>query len=252
MDSPQAPPPQDDRDDVRRHLRSSSQPLYISPCPSSCDRDRRWPMAGRRQLPTIAEMSGRYGVARVTVRQALGELAAEGLIASLQGKGTFVRQIQKPKSVQLGSSWRISCSRSTATCRRRCMWRRRGAAGADGGEGGPATPTATCSASTAARAALLRHRSVSRQRLLRPRPEQFRQMVIPLLGRLTGNDMQKMAIVSHPGRRSVRRPRTDLPLRPIGEVRRVITNRRDQIVYLGIAKYRGDMVVFNTTIEVPR
>jgi hypothetical protein len=45
----------------------------------------------------------------------------------------------------------------------------------------------------------------------------------------------------------------DLPLHaPIGEVRRGITNQRDRIVYLRIARYRGDMVVFNTTIEVPR
>jgi hypothetical protein len=34
----------------------------------------------------------------------------------------------------------------------------------------------------------------------------------------------------------------DLPLHtPTGEVRRVITNQREQTVYLGIAKYRGDM-----------
>jgi hypothetical protein len=34
-------------------------------------------------------------------------------------------------------------------------------------------------------------------------------------------------------------------------VRRAVNNQRDQIVDPGVAKYRGDMVVFNTTIEVP-
>jgi len=45
----------------------------------------------------------------------------------------------------------------------------------------------------------------------------------------------------------------DLPLNaPIGEVRRVITNHRNEILYLGFGRYRGDLVVFNTTIEVPQ
>jgi hypothetical protein len=34
-------------------------------------------------------------------------------------------------------------------------------------------------------------------------------------------------------------------------VRRAVNNQGDQIVYPGVAKYRGDLVVYNTTIEVP-
>jgi Bacterial regulatory proteins, gntR family len=48
----------------------------------------------------------RYGVAKVTVRQALGTLAAAGLIERIQGKGTFVADaIKKPKLIQLDSNW---------------------------------------------------------------------------------------------------------------------------------------------------
>ena len=63
-----------------------------------------WPSG--TQLPTIDQLSDRYGVAKVTVRQALGVLASEGLIERVQGKGTFVADgIKKPKIIQLESSW---------------------------------------------------------------------------------------------------------------------------------------------------
>ena len=42
-------------------------------------------------LPTQVELSEQYGVARMTTRQALAELANEGLVLSQQGKGVTVR-----------------------------------------------------------------------------------------------------------------------------------------------------------------
>ena len=44
------------------------------------------------RLPSEAEMTAAYGVSRITVRQALGDLQREGLIVRLQGKGAFVAQ----------------------------------------------------------------------------------------------------------------------------------------------------------------
>lgn len=44
------------------------------------------------RLPSQAELSKRYGVARMTIQQALRILKDEGLIASRQGSGMFVRE----------------------------------------------------------------------------------------------------------------------------------------------------------------
>lgn len=54
-------------------------------------------LAPEAKLPSESELSRRFQVSRITVRQALAELQKSGLIYSLQGKGTFVA---KPKTFQ--------------------------------------------------------------------------------------------------------------------------------------------------------
>ena len=44
-----------------------------------------------QQIPTVEELATEYGVARATVRQALDQLARDGLIERFRAKGTFVR-----------------------------------------------------------------------------------------------------------------------------------------------------------------
>jgi DNA-binding GntR family transcriptional regulator len=50
----------------------------------------QWP-AGH-QVPTLNDLCAQYGVARVTVRNALKTLADDGLISITQGRGTFVSE----------------------------------------------------------------------------------------------------------------------------------------------------------------
>ena len=45
-------------------------------------------------LPTQQELQDRYGVARMTARQAISALENEGLVTSQQGKGAVVRSRQ--------------------------------------------------------------------------------------------------------------------------------------------------------------
>ena len=49
------------------------------------------------KIPTIEEFEAEFGVARVTVRQALDLLREEGLVDARQGRGTFVLGRPKPK-----------------------------------------------------------------------------------------------------------------------------------------------------------
>jgi DNA-binding GntR family transcriptional regulator len=42
------------------------------------------------QLPTLAELTTRYGIAVMTARDAIRQLVADGLVVSRQGKGAYV------------------------------------------------------------------------------------------------------------------------------------------------------------------
>ena len=53
--------------------------------------------APHSQMPSESQMMTAFGVSRVTVRQALGDLQKEGLIFKVAGKGSFVA---KPKAFQ--------------------------------------------------------------------------------------------------------------------------------------------------------
>lgn len=46
-----------------------------------------------QMLPSEKELSAQYSASRLTVRRALDDLAAEGSIYKIQGKGTYVREI---------------------------------------------------------------------------------------------------------------------------------------------------------------
>src|SRR5262249_47699899 len=48
----------------------------------------QWPL--NEQVPTLDELSAQFGVARATVRQAVGFLEQEGLVARYRRHGTFV------------------------------------------------------------------------------------------------------------------------------------------------------------------
>lgn len=45
----------------------------------------------RRPLPSEIQLQQRFGVARDTVRKAIGHLASLGLVRTVPGRGTFVR-----------------------------------------------------------------------------------------------------------------------------------------------------------------
>jgi len=243
--------------DTRRRLQSSAQPFYVSLASQLRSEivEGRWPTG--TQLPTIDRLSERYGVAKVTVRQALGVLASEGLIERIQGKGTFVASgIKKPKIVQLESSWQSLLQMLEGNVPKLL-------------ELTPVCDLPPQAAGDGAATGTYRymrrvHYSEGEPYCVldvflgngcyRRAPNDFdTKMIIPVLQRVVRRSLGKMTQSFRILTADLEISRLlDLPLNaPIGEVRRVITNHDKEILYLGIGRYRGDLVVFNTTIEVP-
>ncbi|WP_198135156.1 GntR family transcriptional regulator [Rhodopseudomonas palustris] len=244
-------------EDIRRRLNETQQPLYVS-LSNLLETDiyeGRWPAGA--QLPTIAELSERYDVARVTIRQALGVLSAKGLIIPIQGKGTFVADQVKPrKTISLDSDWNYLL------------------ATLDGNSAESLDVIKSCALPSTVdgpekhfkdyRYMKRIHRAYDEPYCVNDvylandyynrDPETFdRQMIIPHLTRVSRAKLKRM-------KQSVRITSADLAVAkymnipvnaPVAEVRRLITNRKDEIVFFSTGLYRGDLVVFNTTIDVP-
>lgn len=81
----------------RQTLQESPQPLYVQIKEALRQRILDGTYQPHQKLPSESELTRRFGVSRITIRQALRDLHNEGLIFSSQGKGSFV---SKPKAVQ--------------------------------------------------------------------------------------------------------------------------------------------------------
>jgi GntR family transcriptional regulator len=244
-------------EDARRRLDQSQQPLYVSLSRllQAEITEGRW--AAGAQLPTIAELSERYSVARVTIRQALGVLSSAGLIHAIQGKGTFVAEnVDHRKRIELDSNWQSFLAAvdgnvaETLEIRKSCDL--------------PAGGVTEGKSLGDYRFMKRIHRSQTDAYCLieiylandyyKQAPKAYdKQMIVPSLSKLAHEKLKRM-------KQSLRITSADLftaqcldiPLNaPIGELRRTVTTWDDEIVYHAIGQYRGDLVTFNTTIDVP-
>jgi GntR family transcriptional regulator len=73
------------------------KPLYLQIKDALKQRILDGEYAPHERLASESELMRLFGVSRITVRQAMRDLHAEGLVFSIQGKGSFV---SKPKAVQ--------------------------------------------------------------------------------------------------------------------------------------------------------
>jgi len=66
------------------------------------------------RIPPETELCAKYGVSRITVRQAIHSLVEEGFLYRKQGKGTFVTS---PKQVRLARNSQGKCIGIPVLCR---------------------------------------------------------------------------------------------------------------------------------------
>lgn len=57
------------------------------------------------RLPSESQLGDLYGASRITIRQALGNIASDGLVSREPGRGTFVREFNRSQGVRLTASF---------------------------------------------------------------------------------------------------------------------------------------------------
>lgn len=80
--------------------RTKKAPKYLAIRDWLVDRIARGEVARGAQLPSEHDLMARFGVSRVTARQALDELRSLGLVESRRGKGHFVSRLTAVHSLQ--------------------------------------------------------------------------------------------------------------------------------------------------------
>ena len=68
----------------------TTRPKYLSIADKIHERILNGEFAGEGKLPTQKDLANEYGVAVLTIKQALSELQNEGLISGVRGSGTFI------------------------------------------------------------------------------------------------------------------------------------------------------------------
>lgn len=88
---------------------SSATPLYVQILEEIEDKIHSGKLQTGERLLTEGEMAKAYGVSLVTVRKAVGELVARGLVEKKQGKGTFVCKQKLAKDIKNLQSFSEMC-----------------------------------------------------------------------------------------------------------------------------------------------
>jgi len=88
---------------MRKLKKDSPIPLYIQLKEHILARIERGELEAGQRLPSERELCDQFGVSRITIRQALGELMRDGLLQRIPGKGTFVARKREDEFHPLAS-----------------------------------------------------------------------------------------------------------------------------------------------------
>jgi GntR family transcriptional regulator len=92
--------------ELAKTLRMSAVPLYIQVAAELRRRIESGKWGEGQKISTLEELQEEFGVARVTVRQAVELLEKDGLLRRQQGRGTFVAaDVEDTRWLKLDTSW---------------------------------------------------------------------------------------------------------------------------------------------------
>ncbi len=200
------------------------------------------------RVPSLEALVAEFGVARVTVRQAVELLTREGLVSPQQGRGTFVTgQPATRHWLKVETSLQDLADAYTDT--------RPEIVNID--ESIASAPL-TAEDGTAAERYVFMRRVHSRdeqpycviniyldERIFRTQPERFRmQTVVPILAAMKQGGIARARQVLTVGSADVEVARLlRIPVNAaVAEVRRVFNDASGRVIYLGQVTYRGDFI----------
>ncbi len=244
MTTPASPSPKDDE----ALFGASPVPRYAQLAELFRRRIERGQWPAGTQMPTLEALMSEFGVARVTVRQAVQRLAQEGLVSAQRGRGTFVTAPPPARGglrlattlAAIADMYRNDAPKLTLIEETEAMPRLRPE------DGAPAQ----------------RYRYLRRvhtrdgvaycvisiyldERIFRRAAERFRRhTVIPVLLELPGVVVSRAWQTLVIGAADVEVARLiDVPVNaPVAEVRRVCVDAGGTVIYLGEVTYRGEYI----------
>ena len=233
---------------MRHFFQHSNSPLYAQVTDAMRERIVKgvWPIG--MQIPSLPLLSEEFGVALITVRQAVQLLKDEGLLQPEQGRGTFV----KAKPVALPQMQVASSLEALADLYRDLTPRLIPI------KEGPATPKIESTDGIAAPNyhLLRRVHSYDKQltsvisayideRIFKLAPKRFRnELVIPVLMDLKEVEIgsaRQILTISTAGVEAANALNISASA-PIAEIRRVFCAPDGTVIYLGELTYRGDFL----------
>jgi GntR family transcriptional regulator len=200
-----------------------------------------------RQIPTLEELESEFAVARVTLRQALSLLEAEGLIWRGRGRGTFVTD-------KAGLEWfKLETSRDQLVHSLEGNWSRPIAVAdavppprLDPGDGEAVPAYRHMRRVHGAGASAYALVDIHLDHALYARaPRRFdTEMIIPVIDSLPGveiADIRQTLTIGTADREAAEH--LDVPIgSPVGIMRKAVRDGAGRAVYVGVVTYRGDMV----------
>lgn len=204
-------------------------------------------LAAGDQLPTLEELEREFGVARITLRQALSLLESEGLIWRQRGRGTFV-------SESGATEWfKLATSRDELIHSLEGAWSKLIKVDPENSE--PLLEPGDGILAPSYRHMCRIHGRSDRPYALvdmhldkatyRRAPRRFdKEMIIPVLDKMRGievADIRQTLTIGTADREVAEH--LSVPFgAPIGIIRRVVIDGKGRAIYVGVVSYRGDMV----------